>query len=95
MSWSDIFLKTLKDNDVRLVTYVPDNVLTPLIKGVTSDNYFMSANATREDEAVGMVAGAWMGGLKGCVMMQTSGRCSAESRTASSAWDASATTSRP
>jgi sulfopyruvate decarboxylase TPP-binding subunit len=73
MSWSDIFLKSLKDNDVRLVTYVPDNVLTPLIKGVTSDNYFMSANATREDEAIGMVAGAWMGGLKGCVMMQTSG----------------------
>ena len=29
MSWSDIFLKVLKDNDVRLVTYVPDNVLTP------------------------------------------------------------------
>jgi sulfopyruvate decarboxylase TPP-binding subunit len=73
MSWSDIFLKSLKDNDVRLVTYVPDNVLTPLIKGVTSDNYFMSANATREDEAIGMVTGAWMGGLKGCVMMQTSG----------------------
>jgi sulfopyruvate decarboxylase alpha subunit len=73
MSWSDIFLKVLKDNDVRLVTYVPDNVLTPLIKGVTSDNYFMSANATREDEAIGMVAGAWMGGLKGVVMMQTSG----------------------
>src|SRR5436305_4002492 len=66
MSWSDIFLKSLKDNDVRLVTYVPDNVLTPLIKGVTSDNYFMSANATREDEAIGMVTGAWMGGLKGC-----------------------------
>jgi len=27
MSWSDIFLKVLKDNDVRLVTYVPDNRL--------------------------------------------------------------------
>jgi sulfopyruvate decarboxylase TPP-binding subunit len=73
MSWSDIFLAALKDNDVRLVTYVPDNVLTPLITGVTSDNYFMSANATREDEAIGMVTGAWMGGLKGCIMMQTSG----------------------
>jgi sulfopyruvate decarboxylase alpha subunit len=73
MSWSDTILKALKDNDVRLVTYVPDNVLTPLIKGVTSDNYFMSANATREDEAIGMVTGAWMGGMKGCVMMQTSG----------------------
>ena len=29
MSWSDKFLRTLKENDVRLVTYVPDNVLTP------------------------------------------------------------------
>ena len=26
MAWSDAFLKVLKDNDVRLVTYVPDNV---------------------------------------------------------------------
>src|SRR5438132_7498753 len=73
MSWSEIFLQTLKDNDVRLVTYVPDNVLTPLIKGVTADNYFMPVTATREDEAIGMVAGAWMGGLRGVVMMQTSG----------------------
>jgi hypothetical protein len=26
---SDSFLKAFKDNDVRLVTCVPDNVLTP------------------------------------------------------------------
>jgi sulfopyruvate decarboxylase TPP-binding subunit len=49
MSWSDTFVQTLKHNDVRFVTYVPDNVLTPLIMGVTSDNYFISVNATRED----------------------------------------------
>lgn len=73
MSWADVFLNTLKENDVRLVTYVPDNVLTPLLNGVTADNYFMSVGTTREDEALGMVAGAWMGGLRGCVMMQTSG----------------------
>ena len=69
MAWSDTFLKVLNDNDIRLVTYVPDNVLTPLLNGVTSDNYFRSVCTTREDEAVGVVAGAWMGGL----MMQTSG----------------------
>ena len=57
MSWSDIFLKSLKDNDVRLVTYVPDNVLTPLIAGAAADNYFMSVNATREDEALGLGTG--------------------------------------
>jgi sulfopyruvate decarboxylase alpha subunit len=73
MGWAETFLATLKDNDVRLVTYVPDNVLRPLIDGATSDNYFISVNATREDEAIGMIAGAWMGGLKGVVMMQTSG----------------------
>ncbi len=73
MGWSETFLATLKENDVRFVAYVPDNVLTPLIKGVTADNYFISVNATREDEAMGMVAGAWMAGMKGVVMMQTSG----------------------
>ena len=61
MSWSEVLLDTLKENDVRLVTYVPDNVLTPLIKGAADDNYFISLCATREDEAVGIVAGAWMG----------------------------------
>src|SRR4030081_1054948 len=73
MTWSNTFLAALKDNDIRLVSYVPDNVLTPLLNGVTADNYFMSVNATREDEALGTVAGAFMGGMRGIVMMQTSG----------------------
>jgi len=73
MTWSDAFLRVLKENDVRLVSYVPDNVLTPLIGGAAADNYFMSVGATREDEALGTLAGAYMGGLRGVVMMQTSG----------------------
>ena len=73
MSWSETILATLKENDIRLVTYVPDNVLTPLIKGVAADNYFISVPATREDEAVGALTGAYMGGLRGVAMMQTSG----------------------
>jgi len=31
---------TLKANDVRLVTYVPDNVLKPLISAMHADPYF-------------------------------------------------------
>src|SRR5262249_7836296 len=65
MGWAESFFDTLKENDVRLVTYVPDNVLTPLIKGANADNYFISVGTTREDEAVGMVAGAWMAGMRG------------------------------
>jgi sulfopyruvate decarboxylase alpha subunit len=63
----------LKDNDIRLIAYVPDNVLTPLIAGVSADNYFLPVGATREDEAVGTATGAYMAGLRGAVMMQTSG----------------------
>jgi sulfopyruvate decarboxylase TPP-binding subunit len=59
MTWTETFLDVYKKNDVRFVSYVPDNVLTPLIKSVTSDNYFISVNATREDEAMGVFAGAW------------------------------------
>jgi len=73
MTWSETFLGTLKDNDVRLISYVPDNVLTPLLKGVAADNYFMAVGATREDEAIGTLTGAYMAGLRGVVMMQTSG----------------------
>jgi len=71
--WADRFLGVLKHNDIRLVTYVPDNVLTPLIKGVTADNAFRPVCATREDEAVGIVSGAWMGGIRSVLLMQTSG----------------------
>ena len=73
MTWSETFLGILKDNDVRLIGYVPDNVLTPLITGVTTDNYFRPLGATREDEAIGAITGAYMAGLRGAVLMQTSG----------------------
>jgi len=33
MGWAETFLQTLKNNDVRFITYIPDNVFTRLIKG--------------------------------------------------------------
>ena len=41
--------------------------------GVAADNYFRPLGATREDEAIGAVTGAYMAGLRGVVLMQTSG----------------------
>jgi sulfopyruvate decarboxylase alpha subunit len=72
-SWHEIVLQTLKANDVKLVVYVPDRVFTPLIKAIHADEYFTTFSATREEEALGIVTGAWMGGLRGAVLMQTSG----------------------
>ncbi|MBC7635672.1 MAG: decarboxylase [Acetobacteraceae bacterium] len=71
--WWQIIRDTLKACEVKLITYVPDNVLNPLLKAIHADDYFNAFVCTREEEAVGIVAGAWMGGMRGVVMMQTSG----------------------
>jgi len=71
--WHEIVLDALKRNEVRLITYVPDRVLTPLIANLHADPYFTTFPTAREEEAVGVVSGAWMGGLRGAVLMQTSG----------------------
>ena len=73
MSWHTSLIKALKANDVRLVTYIPDNVLTPLIAAVHADSWFKVICPAREEEAAGIVAGAYMGGLRGITLMQTSG----------------------
>ena len=73
MAWHDTLLDTLRESGVRLVTYVPDKVLTPLIQKAAADPSLTSVVATREDEAVGIVAGAWMAGMPGAVLMQSTG----------------------
>ena len=72
-TWWEIVRDVLKRNEVKLVTYVPDNVLNPLIKAIHADDYFNAFVTAREEEALGIVAGAWMGGMRGIVLMQTSG----------------------
>jgi len=72
-TWSETVVRVLKANEVRLVAYVPDKVLAPLIKRIESDDFFTVLAPAREEEAVGLVAGAYMGGLRGIVLMQTSG----------------------
>jgi sulfopyruvate decarboxylase alpha subunit len=72
-SWHEIVRDVLKRHEVRLVAYVPDNVLRPLIDAVHGDPFFTAFSTAREEEAVGIVSGAWMGGLRGIVLMQTSG----------------------
>jgi sulfopyruvate decarboxylase alpha subunit len=71
--WHGILHAVLKSNQVRLFTYVPDRVLTPLIKAAHDDPDLLTFAAAREEEAVGIVTGAYMGGMLGVVAMQTSG----------------------
>ena len=72
-AWHEIALRVFKANQIRLITYVPDKVLGPLINSLQADDYFTVVAPAREDEAVAIVTGAYMGGLRGIVLMQTSG----------------------
>jgi len=72
-AWHDLIVAGLKRHGIDLVAYVPDNVLTPLIRAIHADPDFTAFSTTREEEAVGIVCGAWMAGRRGAVLMQTSG----------------------
>ena len=72
-AWHEVVRDVLKRHQVQLVTYVPDNVLRPLIEAIHADPYFTAFTCAREEEAVGIVSGAWMAGMRGAVLMQTSG----------------------
>lgn len=72
-TWDETLVRVFKANEIKLITYVPDKVLAPLIKRLHADPYFTVICPAREEEAVGIVTGAYMGGLRGIVLMQTSG----------------------
>src|SRR5512144_59711 len=72
-AWHEVVRASLKANDVKLIIYVQDRVFTPLIAALHADKFFTTFAATREEEALGIVTGAWMGGLRGAILMQTSG----------------------
>ena len=72
-TWYGIVVEVLKRHNVSLVTYVPDNVLRPLLAAIEADPFFTAFACTREEEALGINAGAWMGGVRGILLMQTSG----------------------
>ncbi len=72
-TWDEITRRVLKRHKVDLVTYVPDNVLRPLIEGIHADPFFTAFAVTREEEGMGILSGAWMAGRRGILLMQTSG----------------------
>ena len=58
---------------VRQVAYVPDAGLTRLIERCREDNAIETVMCATEEEGIGLAAGAWLGGQKAAVLMQSSG----------------------
>ena len=73
MDWSEIILERLKQNDIRVISYVPDTIVWKVLGKAEKDPFFRMVRTTREDEAVGVISGAYIGGLRGAAFMQSSG----------------------
>ena len=71
--WAEVIVAALREHGVRLVSYVPDEMLIPLVAGVSADAGVATLTATREEEAIGIAAGAFFGGGRSAVLMQSSG----------------------
>ncbi len=72
-TWPDDILRVLKDKGVAQVAYVPDAGHTRLIERCIADNSIETTVLTSELEGVAMLAGAWLGGQRGALLMQSSG----------------------
>jgi sulfopyruvate decarboxylase alpha subunit len=71
--WSDVVYERLRAAGIASVAHVPDKVIAPVIERFEADAGVTVVPCTREEEGVGIVAGALLGGTRGALLMQTSG----------------------
>ncbi len=73
VSWPDELFDVLKRADVRQVGYVPDAGHSRLIALCKADPDIHDVSLTTEEEGIALAAGAWLGGQRSTLLMQSSG----------------------
>jgi sulfopyruvate decarboxylase alpha subunit len=71
--WPLDIYNALKAADVAQVCYVPDAGHSRLINLAHEDNAIQTTVLTTEEEGVALCAGAWLGGDRAVLLMQSSG----------------------
>ncbi|SRR5579871_3927018 len=72
-TWQRDIHAAFKAAKITHVSYVPDGGHQGLISLCTSDPEISTSVLTTEEEGVGLCAGLWLGGIKGVLLMQSSG----------------------
>jgi sulfopyruvate decarboxylase alpha subunit len=73
VNWPDQLFDVIKRSDVRQVGYVPDAGHSRLIERCRNDGNMHTVSLTTEEEGVALAAGAWLGGERAALLMQSSG----------------------
>ena len=71
--WRDEIFAALKATKIRQVGYVPDAGHSRLIELCRADPEIRAISLTSEEEGVALAAGAWLGGQRAALLMQSSG----------------------
>lgn len=71
--WRDDIFAAMKTADIELVGYVPDAGHSRLIQRSIEDIDIDDVALTTEEEGVALATGAWLGGKKSVLLMQSSG----------------------
>jgi sulfopyruvate decarboxylase alpha subunit len=71
--WRDEIFAELKAAEIRQVGYVPDAGHARLIELCRDDPEIRAVPLTTEEEGVALSAGAWLGGQRAALLMQSSG----------------------
>jgi sulfopyruvate decarboxylase alpha subunit len=72
-AWPDALHALLRAAEVRQVAIVPDAGHARLIRLCEKDKSMRVVRLTTEEEGVAQLAGAWLGGEKGVLLLQSSG----------------------
>jgi sulfopyruvate decarboxylase alpha subunit len=71
--WREAIFAALKAADIRQIGYVPDAGHARLIELCEADPAIRAVKLTSEEEGIGLAAGAWLGGQRAALLMQSSG----------------------
>lgn len=72
-AWQQAVFKVLKQGGVRQIAYVPDAGHAHVIRSAVADPEIQDTVLTTEEEGVALACGAWLGGQRCAVLMQSSG----------------------
>jgi sulfopyruvate decarboxylase alpha subunit len=72
-SWRHEVFDILKQAGVRHIAYVPDAGHSVAIQRAEADPDIHAVVLTTEEEGIGYLAGAWLGGERGALLLQSSG----------------------
>src|SRR5918999_3438026 len=71
--WRDEIFEVLRTHDIKQVYHVPDAGHSRLIEQCQRSNSIRCVPLTTEEEGIPLAAGAWLGGQRSALLMQSSG----------------------